>query len=466
MSGKEDIVRSITIEAKAKFSAGDLKGALDDFNNALNIAPDSEMVRFHIAEAFSRMDWNGLAINVLQNLLRNSPTNAQAWCNLGVALQKSGFQDPARSAWLEAISLIGDHEEACANMAGLYADSGSPREAIEWCLRAIRCNPNSIQAHWHKALAELSLHNFSAAWDDYEVRRKRPSWNSRPTIVAADWDGGKLGANHRLYLHGEQGVGDEIMFLSLLPEVLNLAGDAHITVEVNPKVAALARRTWPDVYFITHETQAEREFTHKLPLGSLPRLFWRDLSQIAGDSFLRTDPVLEKEYTQKLQELGPRPWLALAWFGGLRSSNLIGRSIPIESFGPLMSAFTCVSGQYEDIQPVGSVLSRKRKLAGLTMIDIESAGGDMLAQASLFACCDVVITVPQTAMHVAGGVGTPCFVLAPLAPDWRFGTHGDTMPYYKSVRIFRRENDVLLDTQVAQIKRAVSQLHAVTVNQP
>ncbi|GEM_PF-2112109 len=456
MPGKQDIIRRFIDEGLAKQRAGDFGGALTLYNKVLNIAPDSEELRFLVAECLLRLECNGLAVNVLQNLVRDNPDNSRAWCNLGVAYGKEGFVDDAESAWLRAIELDGDSEQVCGNLAGLFADSGHPEKAVAWGNRALDCNPDSIQARWHRGLARLAMHEFAAGWDDYEIRKEMPSWNPRRRIEAAEWAGEALSPESRLYLHGEQGLGDEILFLALIPRVIERVGEARITVEVGRKLAGLVEHTWPDVEVLADEGAATGRYTHKAALGSLPRLFWRDRGDIGGEPYLVPDPERQASYTRQLEALGPRPWVALAWFGGVKATNLLGRSVSLSVFGPLREACTCVSGQYEDVQPVGTVLSRKRREAGLPMLDIDSAGADAMAQAALFACCDAVVTVPQTALHVAGAVGARCYVLVPDAPDWRLGTGAADMPYYRSVRLVGKGADGSWESRLADIAAELS----------
>jgi ADP-heptose:LPS heptosyltransferase len=54
---------------------------------------------------------------------------------------------------------------------------------------------------------------------------------------------------------------------------------------------------------------------------------------------------------------------------------------------------------------------------------------------------DLVISVTQAAIHVAGALGVPCWVLTPKAPMWRYGLTGDKMPWYKSVKLYRQKSD-------------------------
>jgi hypothetical protein len=53
-----------------------------------------------------------------------------------------------------------------------------------------------------------------------------------------------------------------------------------------------------------------------------------------------------------------------------------------------------------------------------------------------------VITVCQTAVHQAGGLGVPCWCLTPHKVAWRYGVWGgERMPWYSSVRLFRQGPD-------------------------
>ncbi len=431
----ESVIQGITDKAVELHKRGQFNEALDLYNKLLNRAPDSNQLLFFMADAYLRKEYNGLAINLLLNVIRRNGRDSQAWCNLGVGYRKEGMTDEARAAWLKAISISGDTEEVCGNMAGLYADRGEPKEALHWCDRAIECNPDSVQAHWHKALAMLTLHDFADGWEHYEWRRKQEKWDSRKAIDAPDWRGESLAHGDHLYLHGEQGVGDEVMFLQCIPETIERCLGAEITIEVNKKVALLVKQTWPEINVVESVQQAAGAYTHKLPLGSLPKLFWKSRKDITGETYLETDDYLESYYFSQLTEIGPRPWVALAWMGGAKQTNVLGRSIPVDTYKPLMDAFTCVSGQYEDVVPM---VGEERSRIGLPMIDLMASGGDLASQAALFKVCDAVVTVPQTAMHVAGAVGTKCYVLTPNNADWRFGLAGSEFPYYNSVEPIRK----------------------------
>lgn len=232
--------------------AGDYPKAVEMYNRVLNREPTNNSLRFLMADAYLRMEYNGLAANLLKLFVQDDPDNAEAICNLGVAYRKENFYEPAKKCWEKCIALKGDSVEVCSNMAGLYADSGRPQEALEWLERALKIDPENVQANWQKALAILTMGDFKEGWKYYEWRKKLDGYDTRPNVKVPYWDG--LNTRH-LYIHGEQGVGDEIMFLSLVDEAMKSA--RHVTLEVNRKVAGLARITWPHIDVVTDETPGD-----------------------------------------------------------------------------------------------------------------------------------------------------------------------------------------------------------------
>lgn len=447
---ENSVYQEVFNNALALHKKGKLKDALDLYNKLLNRGWNDNNLRFVMADAYLRLEHNGLAINLLKMLLQDDPQNSNAWCNLGVGFRKENFKKDAEHAWKQALNAVGDTAEVCSNMAGLYADSGEPKRALYWCNKALRCEPGSANIEWQKSLALLTMGNFKDGWRCYQARQKQDTWDSRKTIKAPMWGGEELDRDQALYLHGEQGVGDEIMFLGWLDLVLSKAG--NVTVEVNPKVAKLVRACWPSVKVVTTEEDGYRAgtYAYKLPIGSLPHIFLE--YGINGSPYIEPPVDMVEHYRKAFEHMGPKPWVALTWLGGAKATNVQERSMHVENYRPLMHKFTCVSGQYEDVVPV---VGMERVQAGLVKFDDDCIGGDLLAQAAMFKACDYVVTVAQTALHVAGAVGTKCYVLLPENPDWRYGLEDVHMPFYKSVHLVRRERRKDWPAQVKYVKEAI-----------
>lgn len=396
------------------------------YNRVLNGLPFEPNLLFCMADMYLRQDYNGLAANLLTNLLQEHPEHSEAWCNLGICFRKENRNDQAKACWEKALALAGDSVEVCNNMAGLYADKSEPEEALLWVERSLKLKDDDPVALWHKALACLTLGRYDEGWKLYGYRQQKDTWDPRKTIEVPIWDGKPV---DRLYIHGEQGVGDEIMFASAIPHILHLAKD--VTLEVHPKVAGIVKQTWPQFTVVKAETPGP--YDAKIPIGSLIGMFG-----VHPKPFLKPHPEKVAWYRRELEQLGPGPYVALTWIGGTKETRAESRSFALDDLGPLMNRFTCVSAQYSH-HAIKEVLEAERTRCGLAKINDASAGEDLHDQAALFAAVDAVVTVQQTAVHVAGGVGAKTHAIIGSHPHWRYGQQGDRMPWYDSVRLHRKK---------------------------
>jgi ADP-heptose:LPS heptosyltransferase len=63
---------------------------------------------------------------------------------------------------------------------------------------------------------------------------------------------------------------------------------------------------------------------------------------------------------------------------------------------------------------------------------------DLDSFASQVAAVDLVLSIDNATVHMAGALGRPVWTLLPFAPDWRWGAQGDTTPWYPTMRLFRQ----------------------------
>lgn len=434
-----DVYVEVLDRALALHKQGNFDEAEVLYNRVLNRKPLEESILFLLSDLYMRQEKNGLAINLLMNLLQNNQNHGAAWCNLGVAFRKENNYAFAKNAWTRAIAVAGETPEVCNNLATLYADRAEPAKAIEWCEKALALEPGNFTSLWQKALATLTLGDWKAGWALYENRQLLDSWDARSSIDVPIWKGEPV---DHLYIHGEQGVGDEIMFASMLQLVTNAR---RITVEVHEKVAPLVKLTWPAFNVVTTETAGD--YDAKVAIGSLHHIL--GVHQVDA-AYLTPDPARVAHYRAELAKLGPGPYVALTWMGGMKATRVEDRSMNLELLRPVMDAFTCVSAQYDSTNPI---VEHDRASAGLAKIDDTSIGGDLVDQAALFAAVDAVVTVQQTAVHVAGAVGARCYALIGSSPHWRYGVSGDSLPWYPSVQLFRQK-----DTWERVVARALTTL--------
>jgi hypothetical protein len=80
--------------------------------------------------------------------------------------------------------------------------------------------------------------------------------------------------------------------------------------------------------------------------------------------------------------------------------------------------------------------TRAADLAALPIEDISSPDIEILA--SRLLSLDLLVSVDTFVAHLAGALGVPVCLLLHADCDWRWQAHGDTTPWYPTVKLFRQ----------------------------
>jgi tetratricopeptide (TPR) repeat protein len=362
---------------------------------------------------------------------------------LGLIRQKT-HQPVKALACYEAAQRLG-HADAdlYLNLGITFQDLGRIDEALDCYDRAIEAqNDPKLKGvpRFHRALARLLIGDFGF-WPDYEIRLQSEDLPRRAQAFPR-WDGGDL-TGRTVLVHGEQGLGDEIMFASCLPDVIARAG--HCVIECAPKLERIFRRSFPaaTVYAATAgrgvlDEAATADIDCEVPVGSLPLYFRRQVADFPRHrGYLQADCARVEYWKQRLASLGAGIKVGISWRGGSLQTRSPLRSIPLEQSLPILRAGGAqfVSLQYD---ASGNELDRFRTDCGIEVRHWPDAIADYDETAALVSALDLTISVCTAVIHLGGALGQPVWVMAPHSPEWRYGFAGETMPWYPSVRIFRQ----------------------------
>jgi Flp pilus assembly protein TadD len=419
-------------EAGNHHAAGQFDQAAFLYENLLGAVPDDAVLLYLYGTLCSQVQRFGSAITFLRKSVELAPELDEAWHNLGVALRNEGHNEEARKAYSRAISIRPDDAGLLAMMAGSYINEGLPEKALEWAEKSLAIEPDQLHAKNHKALALLELGRFDEAWEPYKSRFDLPNMSATPRPYECPlWDGSKV---KKLAIHGEQGIGDEIMFMSCYEQAAALADT--VVIECERRLVPLFKRAFGPYVYPSHVDleKAHPDVDAFIPMGSLPGLFRASTEAFdVAKPFIKTDPDKVKRYRKRLEKLGPGPYIGIGWHGGTKATHQEVRNAPQDLWEKVVkSPGSFISLQY------GDEAAAQAKELGVS--HWQGAIDDFDNFAALVAACDVVISVCQTAIHFAGGVGTECWCMTPSKPAWRYATVGD-MPWYKDVHLVRQVGD-------------------------
>lgn len=319
------------------------------------------------------------------------------------------------------------------------AYSGRVYEAIAMFDELARRQGDTTQLRLAKSAMQLLTEDFAQGWDGY--RHRQLGLSNYRVLPVPEWQGEAL-TGKTIVVLAEQGLGDQVMFASCLPDLLALE-PTRVVVEAISRVAPTLARSFPECEVIASGQDAKLEWLRDIgkvdcfvPLGDLPRYFRRHLDSFPRQAYLKPDPTRVAHWRGQLEQLGPGPYFGTSWRGGTEPTRSAIRTLSPALLKPLTTAIPSrwISLQYGKVQDELALAER----AGIHLTHWGSAIADLDEFAALIAALDGVFTVCNTTVHYAGAVGQKTWVLAPTVPEWRYGLHNRHMPWYPNVQVLRQ----------------------------
>jgi len=401
------------------------------------------------------------ALEHLSRAAELAPGSARILASLAAVERELGEPEAACGHLRDALALVPASADLHLEHALALVDAGRPGDARSALDRALGLDPVSARARLARAFELLKDGDFAAGWPDYEARFETQDWRGYPDLPIPRWRGEPL-SGRRLLVLAEQGLGDQVMFASCLPDLIR-AG-ARCTVTCDLRLKALFERSFPAVRCIAEPPGAPPDlpdagasFDLQVPMGSLPGLLRTAPAQFPPHhGYLVPDPARVAALRTRLEALGPGPFVGLSWRGGLARTRRALRSVPLERVlaGLGTSAGTVfVALQYGDCAAEIAAVER----GGATCVH---HWPDLLADydetAALVCALDAVVTVCTSLVHLTGALGRPAWVLVPFAPEWRYLRAGERMPWYPSVRLVRQAAPGAWDPALQSIRAALA----------
>jgi hypothetical protein len=338
----------------------------------------------------------------------------------------------------------------------LLGDEGLREESLLACRNAIALDPKLAHAHEYAGRNLMQAGDLAAGLPEWEWRLK----NTKPaslTAAAPAWCGEDLEKRTLLVL-AEQGIGDQINFGALIEDVLRRG--VRCLVQLDPRLAPLLRRSFPAVEIVGPDASAADlpPIDYHVPVASLWRwlrpsfdLFPRHAGYLRADEAARD--VLRQRYRAHYGEL---PLIGISWRGGSFQTMLM-RSIALDRWLPILRLreFGFVSLQYGDC---AAEIAALRDGHGATLLHDASVDplrsmDDLAAQV---AAMDLVISIDNSTVHMAGALGVPVWVLLPYAPNWRWLLDREDSPWYPSARLIRQPRADAWDLVIETVRQRLA----------
>jgi hypothetical protein len=413
--------------------------AIEHYERAIALRPNHARAHNNIGVIQQeRGDLVGAA-TAFRMAIEADPFFGLAWFNWGNCLREENRLSEAIAHYRRALDLMPADAETRINLAAVLRELRHFDKSLALLGDIPSTSPHSPKAEFNRSLVHFLQGELGQGWDAYEARLQVTS-QTRATAEHR-WNGTSL-AERSILLLAEQGIGDQVMFASCLPDLLRQ--EAKCFLECDARLVPLFGRSFPQI------TTVAKTSGSGLPvcigqcdlvdyLGTLPRFFRRRIEDFPqSGSILQPDPSQVAKWRSSFARLGGALKVGLSWHGGRDVETRRRRSIPLELWEPV---FQVPGVRFVNLQygPAATDAAEARRRFAISLDDGTDCDPllDLDSFAAKMAALDLVISVDNSTAHLAAAIGQKVWTLLPCAPDWRWMLEGETTPWYSTMRLLR-----------------------------
>lgn len=459
------------------FRMGMVEQAEKLFRRYVEHAPDKPDGLNNLATAIREGGRNDEAIEILKMAIQQHPQAAMLWNTLGSVMVDLGDLENANIFFGEACRLAPKFGKARYNLSQVKLGLDDVEGALRDCQRALR-QINTAEDKQMMLLAratyQLALGRLGPGWDDYEARLS-PQFHgvTHFYVERPRWKPGMDIRGKTLLVVAEQGLGDEVLFANVLPDVIERLGpDGKLMLAVERRLVGLFQRTFPDAevgYHITNVVQAQalRRMPEMdlekadlwTPMGCLMREHRRTLDAFpAHQGYMKPDPARIAHWKAMLETAPPGPKIGLLW----KSNISKGRSrffSPFDQWAPILRTpgAVFVNLQYGDCS---EELARAKAEFGVEIwqppeIDLKN---DLEDVAALCCATDLMIGFSNATLNLGAASGAQGWLLTTPGVWTRLGSR--RYPWYPQVRTFVPPHFAAWDALMEEVAVALGEFVA------
>tara|TARA_Y100001968_G_scaffold285515_1_gene285561 strand:- start:1974 stop:3581 length:1608 start_codon:yes stop_codon:yes gene_type:complete len=425
---------------------------------AIELKPDFAEAHCNLGLIFKNLDKIKEAKASIRKAIQLKPDFAQAHSNLGIILGDIGRLKEAELSQRKALELNPYFAEAHCNLGLIMSDLGKVKEAELAYRQAIKIKPDFAAAHENLSHVLLKQMKFKEGWEHYEwrwkVKNRKLHIGEKLETSKPDWSHNNRG---RVLLWSEQGIGDQILFLSILPDFIDKV--SKLIIRVDKRLFPLLKRSLDNKnieYFSKEDYINENEYDFQIPFGSLPRYLRPTLKSFVISKNLKLLVNKEKSnYFKKiLLSKKYKKIVGISW----KSISILNRnkSLSLEEFilGIYSPEICFVSLQYGDVKE--EIININKKY-GINIYEIEEVDkfNNIDDLAALISSCDEVVSIDNLTQNLAGAIGIKSYILLSKNCAWMNGNKELKSNWYPSLNLIRRNQDETWYKALKQIKKSL-----------
>lgn len=456
--------------------------AIITYKQGLKLSPNNELIMNNLGVAYKENHEYQNAENTFCKALEVNPTNYSTINSLGVVQRIRGKTKLAIENLLKSIGLYNSNSRSTAddcppppslahlfnNLGLAYIDAKEFSKALDAFKRSISEDSSFIEALLNQAIIYLTEGVLSKGWEYYEYRlqiKSRIKDYSGTLDELPYWDNSAKSNQSPIIILPEQGIGDEVMFASIIPDLIK-AHCGEITLACDNRLVDIFQRSFPQIKVSKLNGLQVTTDYKKIYLGSLAQYFRNNEDEFNNKTSYLFPLADKKNYFLQKYASTSGLKIGISWKSGNTTEGNI-RSIPLEQFVPILKAPNCnfINLQYGETNEEIKYVNKQNGVNIISDSEIDPLT-DLESYIAIISNLDLIITIDNSTAHFGGALGIPTWVLLPYSSEWRWMTKRDDSIWYDSIKLYRKRTQgnwepVLLDI-AAKLKQIHNQLDHFT----
>jgi tetratricopeptide (TPR) repeat protein len=407
--------RETVAKCVALWEQGELDQAMDLLKREMLEHPDYPVCIGVAAHIYEKAGNIPVAYNLFKLAKDLNPNEGSNWLNFGRCAEDLWKSAEAERAYNRAISVTNrkSTKVMCyGNLAAMHIDHGRFDKAREYIDKAMRLDPTSRTVVSNLGFCQLADGNWAEGWKNYHQNigtdwRKRVTYGDEP-----EWDGTP---GQAVVLYGEQGIGDEICFASMIDDATRVC--RKVIIDCDQRLETLYKRSFPQavIYGTRHKKKLawkaeDRAIDASLPIGQAAEFFRTDPSACPQTPYLVADPDRVAMWKALWKSKG-KPAIGIAWSGGIPKTGEKQRFAALEHWASLLE----LDAHFVSLQYKGD-----EKHPKVHEYQYATRTADYDDTAALVASLDLVVSVPTAVVHLAGALGTKVIAMHGPMDCWKY----------------------------------------------
>ena len=432
-----------------------LSEAHNDYRNATRVNPPSEIAIMKYADFLMEYQDFIKALIEYKKLIIMNPNNLDALLNCAVCSEKCKDAEGAIKYYDLILNIDETNIKALNNKGFIYQNHGNFKKALNLYQKVLEVNPFYPLTLLNIGIINLTKKKFSDGWENFSYRinnldNRIRSQSSKPELLDFNI------SNKTIFIWAEQGLGDQIIYASLLPDVLKTKNNFYVSLE--PRLLPLFKRSFSSVNNVTFISKAEKlldsKYDYQLPMGSIGKFFRNSIEDFSFQptGYLKADEMKSNLLKQKIKK-NKQNICGIAWmsknkeFGEEKSLSLT-QLLPILSLPNTIF----VNLQYGETSKEIKNISDQYGIEIITIDEIDNFN-DIDGLASLIEACDYIVTSSNVTAHIAGALNKKTYLLLPYAYGkiWYWGENDTHSLWYPSIEIYRNTNSNSWEKPIADL---------------